>query len=174
MDLLRDWPWKKKPPLYRRGDGSEIPYYRAPDDDGAHTGTWELVLQDVVGRYLQVRLTIDGTGRTSARLSATRIHYPRFSYLKEYLPAVYREDRVSASFLERYLANVEGTFTTLEGKIEHVETLFDPQTAPEAALDWLAAGLGATPDFQWSDSTRPPLLSLAPQTFRRRHDCAWV
>src|SRR5262249_49437194 len=172
MDLLRDWPWKKKPPLYRRGDGSEIPYYRAPDDDGAHTGTWELLLQDVVGRYLQVRLTIDGTGRTSARLSATRIHYPRFSYLKEYLPAVYREDRVSGSFFQRYLANVEGAFTPLEGKIEHVETLFDPQTAPEAALDWLAAWLGATLDFKWSDSTRRLFLMHAPQMFRERGTCA--
>jgi phage tail-like protein len=172
IELLADLPWKKQPRLYRRGDGSEIPYYRAPIDDDGHAGTWELLLQDVVGRYLQVRLTIEGTGKTSARLSTIRIHYPRFSYLKEYLPAVYREDRVSASFVERYLANVEGTFTTLEGKIEHVETLFDPQTAPAAALEWLAAWLGATLDFKWSDATRRLFLTHAPQMFRERGTCA--
>ena len=172
IELLADLPWKAQPRLYRRGDGSEIPYYSVPTDADGHSGTWELLLQDVVGRYLQVRLTIEGTGKTSARLAAIRIHYPRFSYLKEYLPAVYREDRVSASFVERYLANVEGTFTTLEGKIEHVETLFDPRTAPAAALDWLAAWLGATLDFKWSDATRRLFLTHAPQMFRERGTCA--
>ena len=137
-----------------------------------HAGTWELLLQDVVGRFLQVRLTIEGTGRTSARLSALRIHYPRFSYLKNDLPAVYRDDAVSASFLDRYLANVEGTLTTLEGKIEQVETLFDPRSAPANQLDWLAGWLGAALDFNWSDRTRRLFLAHATQMFRERGTCA--
>jgi phage tail-like protein len=171
-ELLGDLPWTPQPPLYRRGDGAELPYYHAPAEDDSHAGTWELLLQNVVGRYLQVRLTIDGTGRTSARLTALRIHYPRFSYLKAYLPAVYRDDAVSASFLDRYLANVEGTYTTLEGKIEHVETLFDSRSAPAEELDWLAGWLGATLDFKWSERTRRLFLAHAPQMFRERGTCA--
>ena len=51
------------------------------------------------------------------RLHALRIYYPRFSYLTRYLPGVYQEDAVSASFLDRFLANVEGTNTAIEDRI---------------------------------------------------------
>jgi phage tail-like protein len=171
-ELLADLPWTAQPAMYLRNDGSELPYYSPPSEDDDHAGTWEVLLQEVVGRYLQVRLTIAGTGRTSARFSALRVHYPRFSYLKNYLPAVYRDDVVSASFLDRFLANVEGTFTKLEGQIEQVETLFDARSAPAEQLEWLAGWLGATLDFKWSERTRRLFLANAPQMFHERGTCA--
>ncbi len=67
-----------------------------------------------------------------------RVHFPRFSYLEEYLPDIYREDRDSASFLDRYLANVEGMYTTLEGRIAAVQRLVDPTTLDADYLPWLA------------------------------------
>ncbi len=176
-DLLDDMPWERQPDLHRRGDGAELPYYRpAMAGDDRHAGTWELLLQSggraLAGRHLQLRLTIEGTGRTTPRLHALRVYYPRFSYLEEYLPAVYREDAVSASFLERYLANVEGTYTTLEGRIERVETLFDSRSAPAEYLDWLAAWFGTSLDFTWREQTRRLFLAHAPQMFRERATCA--
>jgi phage tail-like protein len=171
-DLLAGLPWQPQPRLYRRGDGAEIPYYRPPLGDDPHAGTWEILLQHVVGRYLQVRLRITGTRRTTPRLLALRVYYPRFSYLKEYLPAVYRDDAVSGSFVERYLANVEGTYTTLEGKIEQVETLFDTRSVPAEYLDWLADWFGVSLDFSWSEQTRRLFLQHAPRMFRERGTCA--
>jgi phage tail-like protein len=172
-NLLDELPWQTQPDLYRRGDGSELPYHRpAIGGDDRHAGTWELLLQNVVGRYLQVRLRIQGTGRTTPRLHALRAHYPRFSYLHRYLPAVYRDDAVSAFFLDRYLANVEGIYTTIEGKIERVETLFDTRTAPAEYLDWLAGWLGTSLDFSWSERTRRLFLAHAPQMFEERATCA--
>ncbi len=172
-DLLDDMPWQRQPRLYRRGSGPEIPYYRPPLHGGdRHTGTWEMLLQEVTGRYLQVRLTILGTRRTTPRLQALRVHYPRFSYLKEYLPAMYRDDAASASFLDRYLANVEGTYTTLEGQIEQVQTLFDTRSIPAEYLDWLAGWFGVSLDFTWGEETRRLFLDHAPQMFRERGTCA--
>jgi phage tail-like protein len=173
LDLLAGLPWQRQPRLYRRGNGAEIPYYRPTlSGDERHTGTWELLLQEVVGRFVQIRLTIDGTRRTTPRLQALRVHYPRFSYLKEYLPAVYRDDAASASFLDRYLANVEGTYTTLEGQIEQVETLLDTRSAPVEYLDWLAGWFGVSLDFTWREGTRRLFLAHAPQMFRERGTCA--
>jgi phage tail-like protein len=172
-DLLADAPWQPQPNLYCRGNSSELPYYRPTiPGDVQHAGTWELLLRDAVGRYLQVRLKFAGTGRTTPRLHALRVHYPRFSYLQQYLPAVYRDDAASASFLDRYLANVEGLYTTLEGQIEHVETLFDTRSVPAEYLDWLADWLGTSLDFTWGESTRRLFLSHAPQMFRERGTCA--
>ncbi len=167
--LLPSTPWQTEPQPYLRDNGCEIPYV-TPQLQGAadRTGTWELLFQTAVGRYLQLRLTLTGNGRNSPRLQALRAYYPRFSYLRQYLPAVYQSDPVSASFLDRYLANVEGFFTVLEGKIEQVQELFDPRIVSADYLDWLASWMSLVLDPSWSDQTRRLVLSNAPQMFMER------
>jgi phage tail-like protein len=146
-------PFQPEPALYLRGAGAELPYY-SPFPDAAPTaensGTWELLLQEAVGRYLEVRLVLTGNGRATPRLRALRVYYPRFSYPRRYLPAVYLEQGGPASFLERLLANPEGFFTDIEGKIAAVGALFDARSAPADALDWLASWLGLVLDPLWS------------------------
>jgi phage tail-like protein len=167
--LLLSTPWQLEPIPYLRDDGPEIPFYRSPLEGPAdRVGTWELLFQNARGRYLQLRLTLRGTGRNTPRLNALRIYYPRFSYLRHYLPAVYRDDAVSASFLDRYLANVEGFYTVLEGRIERVQTLFDTRTVPAEYLDWLAGWLGLALNQGWSEATRRLVVSHGPQMFRQR------
>jgi len=150
--LLPSAPWQSEPQPYLRDNGCEIPYV-TPQLQGAtgRTGTWELLFQNAVGRYLQLRLTLSGNGRNTPRLQALRAYYPRFSYLRQYLPAVYQDDPVSASFLDRYLANVEGFYTVLEGKIEQVQELFDPRIIPAAYLDWLGSWMSIVLDPTWSE-----------------------
>lgn len=167
--LLPDTPWQLEPTAYLRGDGPEIPYLRAqlqgkPD----RTGTWELLFQQPRGRYLQLRLTLRGSGRNTPRIHALRVYYPRFSYLHEYLPAVYRDDAVSASFLDRFLANMEGFYTVLEGKIADVQELFDSRLVPAEYLDWLASWLSFDLDPSWSERTRRLVIPRALQMFRER------
>src|SRR5262249_55092698 len=133
---------------------SEIPYYDPfadSDPQPGSLGTWEVLLQQVRGRYLKLRLEISGDRRASPQLKALRVYYPRFSYAKRYLPAVYQEDPVSASFVERLLANPKGFYTDIEGKIRNVGILFDPRSAPKEALDWLGGWLGLTLDPLWQD-----------------------
>ena len=85
---------------------------------------------------------------------ALRAYYPRFSYAREYLPAVYQHDSGSTSFLERFLANPEGTFTEVEGRIGAVQRLFDVDSCPTEYLDWLAGWLGASFESEWSTARR--------------------
>lgn len=181
-ELVASAPFVDQPPLYRRGLGAEIPYYEPYADcesppPGA--GSYELLLQEVRGRYLQVRLELIGDGATSPLVRSLRVYYPRFSYSERYLPAVYREDPASASFLERLLANFKGFHTHLEGRMAAVGMLFDPRGAPPDALDWLAGWLGLALDPLWGELHRhadaPPrgdrrrlLLRLAPLLFERR------
>jgi phage tail-like protein len=130
--------------------------------------TWELLLQRARGRYLQLRLRLTGNGRTTPRLRALRVYYPRFSYLEHYLPAVYREESESASFVERFLANLEGLYTALEDKIAAVQILFDVRSAPSEALAWLAHWFGIALDPAWDDSRRRLLLKYAMTFFQYR------
>ena len=163
--------WRAEPAPYLRGGGSELPFHRPFGSGGRAVpgaGTWELLLQEAIGRYLELRLTLHGDRRSTPRLRALRVYYPRFSYLREYLPAVYREDRASASLLDRWLANPEGLLTALEGRIERVESLFDTRTAPPEYLDWLAGWLGAVLDPSWDDARRRLFLGHAELLFRWR------
>jgi len=169
QSLLPSTPWQLEPKPYLRGNGPELPYFTAqlqgsPD----RTGTWELLFQNARGRYLQLRLTLTGNGRTSPRLQAMRIYYPRFSYLRQYLPAVYQDDPVSAHFLDRYLANMEGFLTVLEGQVANVQELFDPRVIPGEYLDWLASWVSIALDPTWSDQTRRLLLQHVPQMLWQR------
>lgn len=168
--LLTELPWRPEPQPRQRASGSELPFHRpfAGEDRDDCAGTWELLLQDAVGRYLELELSLLGSGRTTPRVRALRVYYPRFSYLREYLPAVYRDDPVSASFLDRFLANPEGLFTALEGEIERAETLFDVRTAPPEYLEWLAGWLGAVLDPEWEDARRRLFLAHAERLFRFR------
>lgn len=158
--------WYREPPLRRRPQGSELPWALPADD--LREGTWELLFQRARGRYLQLRLTLTGDGTASPTLRALRAWYPRFSYLERYLPAMYREDAVSADFLERFLANAEGTFTTIEDRIAAAQALFDPRALPEDFLPWLLAWFGAEAEVLPDAQRRKLFVKHAMALYRAR------
>jgi phage tail-like protein len=154
--LLEQVEWSPEPAPYLRAAGPELPFfdafpqYASVAELPAGTGTWELLFQRARGRFAQVRLVLRGNGRTTPRLSALRAYYPRFSYPRNYLPKVFQDDAGSADFLERMLANEEGFYTDIEGRIGDVSLLFDPRGAPPEALDWLAGWVGIVLDPLWA------------------------
>ena len=154
--------WQPEPRPYLRAAGSELPYV------AERYGTWEVLLQHARGRFLQLRLELRGNGRTTPRLRALRAYYPRFSYLARYLPAVYREDAPSASFLDRFLANFEGLYTALEDRIAAAQMLFDVRSAPPEALDWLAGWFGAALDPSWDGRRKRLFIKHAMLLFQMR------
>ncbi|HEY3079932.1 MAG TPA: phage tail protein [Chloroflexota bacterium] len=158
--------WQPEPRPYRRGNGSELPF--APTVDRQHAGAWELLFQRARGRFLQLRLRLAGDGRATPRLRALRAYYPRFSYLEQYLPAVYRDDDASASFLDRFLANLEGFYTGIEDRIAAAQLLFDVRSAPTEALDWLAGWLGVALDPAWDERRRRLFIRHAMRLFQYR------
>ncbi len=161
--LTPDPAWLPEPVPYVRGDGPEIPYLQA----GPYQ-TLELCFQRAFGRYLRIKLELTGNGRATPRIRALRAYHPRFSYLERYLPAVYRADAGSAAFLDRFLANVEGTATAVEERIAAAQLLFDPRTAPAGALEWLGNWFGLVMDPAWDEAKRRLLLRHAMDFFAWR------
>lgn len=164
LDLLKAQPWTEEPQPYMRGDGTELPWTPVPKS----VDTWELLFQRATGQYLQLKILLSGDGKLTPRLRALRTYYPRFSYLKHYLPGVYREDDRSASFLDRFLANFEGFFTSIEDRIATVQALLDVESAPDDTLDWLASWFGAALDPTWNQAKRRLFLSNAVTFFEAR------
>ncbi len=164
-------PWQVEI-TYLRGGGSELPYdpnhfQSLPQPGGPRppvplgAGTWELLFQRASGQLLQLHIELIGNGQRTPRLRAVRIYYPRFSYLDHYLPAAYRQDSTSASFLDRFLANPEGFNTAIEDKVVNVRQLFDVASTPPETLDWLASWFGAVLDPGWSEYRRRLFIRYA-------------
>jgi phage tail-like protein len=164
LDRLERTHWVELHPLALRSDGSELPFDRPFEDASEtvdHLGTFETLIRSAEGRYLQLEVTLAGDGRASPKVRALRVYYPRFSYLHRYLPAIYREDGPAADFLDRWLANPEGIFTTIEGRIAAAETVLDPGTAPPEFLPWLGTWFDAVLDPDWDDARRRLFLKFA-------------
>lgn len=159
-------PWTTEPRLLRRVTGSELAW--SNDTREAGIDTWELLFQRATGRYAQLRLTLKGTGRSSPRIRALRAWYPRFSYLDHYLPDCYRENADSASFLDRFLANIEGFFTNVEDRIAAAQCLLDTACSPADTLDWLASWFEVALDPAWDEDKRRLFLRHAADFFEWR------
>jgi phage tail-like protein len=162
--------WQREPDPVLRKDGSELPFARSlsarPASDT--NGTFELLFQRARGRHLQLRLRLTGDGTSTPELRALRAYYPRFSYLEQYLPAIYREEPESASFVERLLALFEGFYTSIEDRIGAAQLLLDVQSAPDDGLDWLASFFGVALDPTWDAARRRLFLRHASELFRAR------
>jgi phage tail-like protein len=173
--------WQDEPGFYRRPEGSELPY--ATLEVGFDT--FELLFQAAKGQYLQLALTLEGTGQATPRLRSLRAYYGRFSYLVHYMPGIYRDqvaafgdsgnggandgvDRAALTFLDRFLALFEGVFTNIEDKIAAAQALLDPRSAPPGALDWLASWFGVAFDPQWDEVRRRLFIRYAMTFFGQR------
>lgn len=131
----------------------------------------------LAGRYLHVRVLLEGNGRTAPTVAALRAWGARFSYVEHYLPELYREsltgperdaagDATGADFLERSLGNAEGVLTLLEDRIAQAHLLTDPASAPDDALPWLGSWIGLAFDPAWPAARRRDLLRITPELYR--------
>jgi phage tail-like protein len=164
---LGDWLAQPSPILSR--SGSELAGHSAAalvaTDTLAQHGTFELLFQRIEGRFLEVRLTLSGDGDASPRLRALRASWPRVSWAERYLPALYREDPEPADFLERFLANMQGTTSVIEARMITAQALFDTRTAPLETLGWLAEWFDVALDPSWTEARRRLFIAHAIRFF---------
>jgi phage tail-like protein len=102
--------------------------------------------------WLRVELHSDIHPRTSPRLLQVQAETTAQSYL-DYLPAVYSRNDSQEHFLEHCLAAFRSQLGDLELELEELPRRFDPLTAPEDHLPWLASWLALhhLPDLPTSE-----------------------
>lgn len=136
---------------------------------------WDCLVRSQPGRYLWLRLSLFGDGRHTPVLRAVRVEFPRHSSLG-YLPAVYREDPVSADFLDRFLSIADAIWGQIGTVLDHIDWYFDPAATPAASphpdrpdfLTWLASWLGLALDQNWPEERRRRLVAEAHRLFALR------
>ena len=97
-------------------------------------------LRDLRGRRLWLRVNLYGNGRSTPEIAALRLWGERFSYVRQYLPELYRDEEVfdrnaagaatPHDFLERFSQLFESVLTPLEDCIAEARALSDPASTP--------------------------------------------
>lgn len=144
-------------------------------DAATDTCDWDCLITSPPGRYLWLRLTLSGEGSATPSIESIRIFYPRASSL-QYLPAVYREDAVSADFLARFLSIFDTLRNRTSAQITTIARYFDPMSTPanppnQAGADflsWLASWLGLSLASNWPVKKRRELVRQAHRLFALR------
>lgn len=128
----------------------------------------DLLLDPNKGRYFWLKLRlITFDHRTRPSVSSARIFYPRLSYLR-YLPPVYREEAVSAAFLERFLSMFETIFEGLDHQIDQLFRYFDPRLTPKEFLPWLASWVNLALDEDVPEERVRRFIERSPRLFNRK------
>ena len=101
-------------------------------------------VRSLSGRYLGVRIQLNGNGRITPEIAAMRIYGPRFSYVQNYLPQIYREHKFGPAadqtgpstrrdFFERFVNLFEAQFTRIEDRIANAYLLTRAESTPARA-----------------------------------------
>lgn len=158
--------WQRQPAPEWQTAESELPFYAgAYAPEPGRQGVFEILLQresgavrDLRGRYLKLRLSMQGDGRHTPAVATLRVYYPRESWQDSYLPELFHQEADvdgsvgpanGADVRGRMLAAFEGVTTPLETRIANAECWLYPMGAPETALPRLAGMLGAQLPAHW-------------------------
>lgn len=140
----------------------------------ASDGEWDCLVRSGPGRYLWLRLTLEGNGNWGPEIDQIVVEYPRIS-LSRFLPSVFVAEPVSAEFTDRFLSVFDTTLRSVETTIDRSAHYFDPLSTPALAsggrpdfLTWLASWIGVSLDRHWPEATRRRFLKDAGRLFNLR------
>ena len=138
-----------------------------PAAEEANFSTYEGLIKSPPGRYLWLRVELEGTARRTPQLYGIRVSYPRPSLLK-YLPPYWSADDARADRVERFLALFEGELTQLDERVAGLRHLFNPRVVPAETLQWLATWLSMSLDERLPLCARRALVANAVELYRTR------
>lgn len=119
-------------------------------------------------RYLWLRLllTTENPG-VSPQLKQVQAETAGENYM-DYLPALYGKEDAGDAFLQRWLALFRSQLGDLEWTLQAMSQRFDPATAPEDHLAWLATWLAFELPAGWPVEEWRALLLRVYQLYQRR------
>jgi phage tail-like protein len=120
------------------------------------------------GRYLAVRIQLQGDGHVTPEIAGLRVYGSRFSYVQNYLPEIYHEGAFGSAaektgsstrrdFFERFIDLFEAQFTRIEDHVANAYLLTRSESTPEDAIGWLGSWIGIPQDNYPPDRGRTRL-----------------
>jgi phage tail-like protein len=108
----------------------------------------DLYIGDPPATYLWIYVELSGDGYTTPQIQQARVSFGQAGWIAD-LPALFRRDAQTQSFLQPALALFASVQADAEARIDDLPLLADPYTS--AWPDWLAGWLGETLDHRMGD-----------------------
>lgn len=125
----------------------------------------DFLIQSQPGRYLWLRVELNGDRLDTPEIDFVRVHFPRESYL-HYLPAVFSEDEENRRFLERFLSIFQTEWDSLEQTVADRHRYTSLTGVPNGQfLSYLASWLGLPLEGSWDEDQKRALLRAAPDIY---------
>lgn len=153
-----------------RGIWAAFPDAGAPHPDDwqeLEPGVTDALIQQPAGRYLFVRVRLQGDGSATPRVRRIHLDFPRATSA-DLLPAVYLDDAAGGAFTERFLSLFDASLDTVAETVRRFPALLHGDAAPPEVLPWIARFLSVALDESWSVAARRRVLAGAPELFRKR------
>lgn len=139
-----------------------------PDDwQELEAGVTDALIQQPAGRYLFVRVRLQGDGSATPRVRRIHLDFPRTTSA-DLLPAVYLDDAAGGAFTQRFLSLFDASLDTVAETVRRFPALLHSGAAPPEVLPWIARFLSVSLDGSWSIAARRRVLAGAPELFRKR------
>jgi phage tail-like protein len=158
--------------LYTSNDDQANP--PKPDPRGTDPAPWRRLDLDVTDMLiggdpaccLWIGTHFSGDSRVTPIISQMRAEFDHQTYLL-HLPAIYSNTLQRGDFLARFVSLFESFFGGVEAAIARLPALFDPHTAPQEFLPWLAGWLALELDEDWDEATQRRIIAEAFEMYGR-------
>ena len=130
-------------------------------------GFRDILLHEVVGRYLWIAIEMYSQGNEETSISDITIYLPSRSWL-EYLPAVYQRVDFKSGFLDRYLSIFQTLYEDLNLKIRNVADFFDADCSDWEFLQWISEWLDISDSYLWPEDKLRRLLARSVELYLER------
>lgn len=127
----------------------------------------DMLLHEVQGRYLWIRIQLVAQGKFLPQITKIKIIFPKNTWL-DFLPDVYQENAVSASFVERYLGMFQSLYQDMTDQIHRIPQYLDPDAAQGPFLEWLSTWLSVEDSYLWNEEQLRYLVLHGRELYRKR------
>lgn len=131
------------------------------------TSPLDFLIDQPPGRYLLLRLFMQGDGQHTPVLRRVRLDFPRATSLDS-LPPVYRDNPRAEDFSERFLSLFDAGVTELDTAVEQFPAALDVASVRGELLPWLAGFLDLVVDPAWEPERQRQIIAALPRLYRLR------
>lgn len=123
------------------------------------------IFKELKGRYIWFRTELFTQQQNYPAIKSIKAHIRMKNWI-DYLPEIYRENKKSASFTERFLSLFQNVYEYTESKIDNIGLLFNPDTTNREFLEWLSSWLSIADTYMWNDSQLRYLIKNAVSIYK--------
>lgn len=131
------------------------------------TGTEDVLLHEVAGRYLWIAVEVYGQQNMKVLLSDIRISFPMQTWMN-YLPEIYQETDYENTFLQRFLGIFQTIYEDREEYITNIAQYFNVDSTGMEMLRLMAGWLDIRESYIWSEEQLRRLLQNAVHMYKKR------